>query len=171
VTPAVVRSRDSARGNAMSDAWIGVVGTVVGAILGFFLNELARKYERDRRNAGYWPLLRAEIEECARQAKTYLDAGIAAPLYRLPRDTFERAYQDLVGGQSISPREAAALATFYRSVAEFNRGLDEATAARRAGDAEGIEKERNRNNLKASRITSEGEHYRAVNDVLRAHGV
>ena len=155
----------------MPDAWIGVFGTIAGVIIGFGLTELTRHIERKRRESRLWSALRAEVEACAALAKEYLDSKIRAPLWRLP----DAAYAAAVGAGALSTAEAGALATFYSSVDQLNRGLDDVAEAVQRGrfDLSGLGNiraadARARNELKATRLARDGEHYALANRVLTA---
>jgi hypothetical protein len=151
----------------MSDVEAGIAGTLAGTVLGFLLSVLHGWMDRNRRQKSHWLMLRAEFNYCAEQAKAFIDAGIKAPLWRMPTETYRRAYPEL----TLTTSEARALSEFYLSVDQVNRGLDQAHAAARANEQVELLGQHDRNVLKARRLIVGGEYYVPANAVLLAHFV
>lgn len=149
----------------MTDAEIGVIGTLAGTVVGFVLNEIARKIERSRSEAKHWAALRAEVERCASTAEGFVRDDVMAPLWRLPMQAYLAAVAD--GGMSTV--DASALADFYSTADQLNRGLDDAAASERAGDGDALRNHHPRNVMKAKKITREGGSYKVANAALTRH--
>jgi hypothetical protein len=153
----------------MTDGQIGVIGTLAGVVVGALLTEATAWIARGRRARGLYVTIRAELEECADKATTYIDDRIAIPLYRLPTDAYRYAAETLIADGTIDAAEVKPLRRFYATVDELNRGLDYISDT--PMDNALLGDNMKRNILKARRLTREGEHYKAANAALTKRSV
>jgi hypothetical protein len=121
----------------------GLVGVVLGFVLGFVKDWKLRR----NRTTGHWGALKEEIEICADFAETYLNAGVMAPLYRLPRAALASSLSALLADGDITRGEYRALTLFGELVADINRGLDRVGVAHEHNDL-------TRAQVEGSRLTS-----------------
>jgi hypothetical protein len=126
---------------------------VLLVILGFVLGVLPTYWERRRRQKAHKAALDAEQKICRQLAQTYLDANIAAPLYRLPEAAFSTAFPALLADGVVSQVEIEELEWFWLRVQDINRGLDQVNAA--IGDKERVDAERSRLVLKCRHLLDE----------------
>ena len=136
--------------------WIGIVGTLVGAVVGFGLGRWGLARDRRRRLKGNREALRAEVDLCAEFAERYLADKVLAPLYRLPSSAFEKAFPNLLADAALSRSQVAALASFWGLVGEINRGLDQTHDAR-DGDQNRLGEEVNRLTAKCRKLLGKQE--------------
>lgn len=120
---------------------------------------------RRRKHRAYLAALRSEILFCSELAESVATAGIKAPLYRLPTIFYKATVPELLEDGQLSESQSEALMRFYNEVETLNRGLNsinwEGTITPE------IRKSHQRNCLKAERIASDGEHFRAVAKALQ----
>lgn len=110
--------------------------------------------------------MKAEIRICADQADVYLCDKIPAPLYRLPLVAWNNAYPVLLAGGALKVEQVTSLHKFYNAVETFNRGLDQADAARdndtARGDNKSLREEHSRLIIKAKAINTKSDLYQAA---------
>jgi len=121
-------------------------------VLGFVLGTVATYLDRRRRCRAHWAALSAEIGICERLARTYNTDGIAAPLYRLPVSAFAASFPALLADGAVRPNEVEDLAWFSGWVQDINRGLDNADGAAHSGQAEQLNREVSRLQLKCREL-------------------
>jgi len=122
--------------------------------LGFFLSFFPQWFDRRRKIRAHWLALRAEASLCTEKALGYIDAGIIAPLYRLPTVAFEKAFPVLLVEGELSEQESLSINRFFAHVQDINRGLDNATFMAHADKLDVLTREFNRNLSKAAELTS-----------------
>jgi hypothetical protein len=113
---------------------------LVGAIVGYWLKIARENWESRKTRSQRFAVLRAEINYCAKLARTYITEPYMAPLYRFPRTVFDATYPHLAS-QSLSESDVYALTGFYSQVDQMNRGLDAVERYRAAGDEEHMVRE------------------------------
>jgi hypothetical protein len=101
-----------------------LISGLIGALVSAIINVVFNAWNADRKIRTARRLLAVEIEVCAAFAKTFCEARIYAPLYRLPLAGFNTALRELVGSGELSEEKARALIEFYSEVETLNRGLD-----------------------------------------------
>ena len=128
------------------DEWVKAIGSF---ILGFVSAHIPSIFDRRRKLKTHWCAIRAEMEMCREKAETLLKSGKKTPLYRLPVVAFEASFPILLAEGAVAESELLVLGRFAGLVQEINRGLDYAAEMYKAKDAQRLEKEHNRNCLKA----------------------
>ena len=123
--------------------------TLIGAAVGFLAATAKESWDRHKRQRVHWAALRAEITYCNQIAVTYLNDKIAAPSYRLPTVAYSQSLPGLLADGRLAEHETRSLLEFFTQVDSLNRGLDLAQAARGNPDKSVLEKEYERNLLKA----------------------
>src|SRR5207253_3017856 len=115
------------------DWWTGVGGAVLGGVLGALAGSSfplwwawrARGLER----AGEIKAMQDELEHAQRAMTALRTAGVLAPLFHLPLNTFGRALPKLIGEGKLTGAEISALVEYEMRAEELNRGLDLAVQA------------------------------------------
>ena len=97
---------------------------VLGAFLGWILHVLYEKVKTKNLIRSNIDSILQEFAACVEFCNEYLAAGILAPLYRLPIDTFKVSYPLLLEHGLIDKDLALKFILFYEKVCELNRGLD-----------------------------------------------
>lgn len=115
-----------------------------GFILAFAPNWLDRK----RKLRSHWHAISAELSLIEEKADAYLSHGIMAPLYRLPHKTYDTSFQMLLTEGAITGNEVISIERFYDLVKDINRGLDQIQEYLAQDNADGRDREYNRNILK-----------------------
>ncbi len=128
-----------------------VITGLVGIIAGYWLKIGRETWESSKARNQRFDALRAEIDYCARLARTYCTEGYTAPLYRFPRAVFEAVYTHLVS-EVLSEADVHALTGFYSQVDQMNRGLDAIERFRSANDEGNLNKEVDRLFAKAQEM-------------------
>jgi len=151
-----------------------LLGVVLGVVLGFILGLVAPYLQRKHRLGAHWAALGVEVEICERLARTYLSAGVAAPLYRLPTMAFSVSLPSLLADGAVSGQEVNHLESFWMWVQDINRGLDNANHAMHAANSTQLNLEVARLRLKCEELLVESsggnEAYAAsAHRVIRAH--
>lgn len=136
--------------------WDGVAGALLGAILGSLIGSgiplmSARKGRRIERR-GEISAIQVELYHARLSMQSLLTEDIAAPLYRLPLDTFERALPKLIGEGALSNDETAVLIEYVMRIEELNRGLERAGQAAILDRSNALAAEFNRNREKTTNI-------------------
>ena len=134
----------------MNEPW----NTLVGVFLGYLLASLTSWDDRRRKIKTHWRALRAEMRHCYSQANVLLADGIQAPLYRLPTSAYHASYPVLLAEGSVTESEIAALSEYFSLVEEINRGLDNAAIADQQGPSQKLQREADRNRLKARHLVT-----------------
>ena len=93
-------------------------------LVGFTLGLVPGWYSRRKAFGTHKKAMQAELLIVEKMATTYIEANIAAPLYRLPDMAFEAGYQKFIAETSMDQDEAMAISVYYLKVLEINRGLD-----------------------------------------------
>lgn len=131
-------------------------------IFGFLLGLIPSWYTRKRRLKTHWCALKAEIIECNAKAVTFLADNIKSPLYRLPVTTFHVSFPALLADGGADEGEVSAISRFFSMAEEINRGLDNAAEMLKSGNIDGLDREYNRNCLKAKELTEQKEHRKSL---------
>lgn len=126
-------------------------------LFGFALGSLPSWLDRRRKLRAHWAALRAELQLCHERATALLKDAVAAPLYRLPLSAYEVSFSVLLGEGALSENEALNVGRFCAQAQDINRGLDNATAMVHSNDSEGLQREYQRNLLKAKTLIEEEE--------------
>ena len=92
------------------------------------------------------------MELCREGALTLLKDSIKSPLYRLPMSAYEASFPVLLTDGALSEAESLIMSRFFSQVQDINRGLDNAAATLHANDTAGLNREYDRNLLKARRL-------------------
>jgi len=143
-----------------------VASGLVGALLALVLKHLYDRWQSHktrRRRAG---ALRAEINYCARLARTYLTEGYTAPLYRFPNAVFDSMYPHLLS-DALTEMDIEALTGFFSLVDQMNRGLDAVERYRAAKDQDHAEEEIRRLMAKAEQMAHPTDASRIPGENLR----
>lgn len=101
----------------------GLLCVLVGASGGYYLRVSRDKWQAAKVRALHFAALRAEIQYCGKLAGTFVETGIASPLYRFPQTVYEVVYPNLVS-EGLSNADVTAFTGFYSQVEQMNRGLD-----------------------------------------------
>jgi len=145
-----------------------LVSGAAGAVFGALATQVREWRSRDRRRKAHWFALSAEVELCREMAETFLGAPIQAPLYRLSTLAYLNSFPQLLAdGAARTEQDTRAVTQFYNQVEALNRGLDQANDAR--GNTHKIEREDERNRLKAAELVGSGAYYAAIRQVLGRH--
>lgn len=102
-------------------------------------------------------MIRGELELCRERASTLLSDSIRSPLYRLPLSAYEVSFPLLLAEGALSETESLTMGRFFSQVQDINRGLDNAAAMLHANDTAGLNREYDRNLLKARRLVESRE--------------
>jgi hypothetical protein len=135
--------------------------TLAAVLLAFFLGRAALIRERRLRRHAHKRALRAELDLCEEDAKTYISDPVAAPLYRLPTWAFESAFPSLLQDGVLSEEQVRVLERYFGLVQQINRGLDQIHSATERDDQKAIGREMNRLTAKCRKFLglSQGESY------------
>jgi hypothetical protein len=128
-----------------SDAFYGLVGVIVGALLTWIPAWLDRK----RRIKANWHIIDQDIVLSHGRLSTLAEEKVLSPLYRLPMLGYEISLPGLVGDSAIGPDQYLVLSDFFLQVQDINRGLDQAASAVTSSNTPAMMLEANRNGLKA----------------------
>jgi hypothetical protein len=129
----------------------GVLSGLIGIIAGYWLKIARETLEASRTRNHRFDALRAEIDYCARLARTFNVEGFNAPLYRFPNNVFQAVYPYLVS-EVLTNSDVHALTGFYSQVDQMNRGLDAVERYRAANDPANFAKEVDRLKGKAEEM-------------------
>jgi len=121
-------------------------------LFGFLLGFIPPWCRRKRRLKTHWCALRAEIDQCKEKAETLLGDKVMSPLYRLPLLAYQISFPVLLADGALEESEAVIVGKFFGLVQDINRGLDNAWEMFKSGNTENLEKEFNRNFLKAREL-------------------
>lgn len=109
--------------------------------LGFGLGLVPAWLVRYRRLQAQWAALDADFELCGEKLNEILATENGSPLSRLPTRASSASVPILFSEGSVDRDEAMAIGRCLDHIDDINRGLDAATAAETAGDAEKAGKE------------------------------
>lgn len=145
--------------------WDGVAGALIGAVLGSLIGSgiplLSARRSRRTERRGEISAIQVELYHARMSMQALLTENIAAPLYRLPLDTFERALPKLIGEGALSGDETAVLIEYVMRIEELNRGLERAGQAVFLNQSTVVAEEFIRNRLKTTDIlVKKLEHYK-----------
>jgi len=121
-------------------------------LFGFLLATAPRWFDRKRRVKTHWSAIRAELELCRERAETLINDAIQSPLYRLPLLAYGASFPVLLADGAMSEPESLVLGRLFCQVQDINRGLDNAAAMLNSNDTAGLNREYDRNLLKARRL-------------------
>lgn len=127
------------------------IATLAGVIVGFVLSYGATYVQRQTKISALLDALLMEMERCVSRAGNVIQGEVAAPLYRLPMDTFAVCFPYLLSEAAFG-RSVNDVAEFYERVAELNRGLDSAHQAAVQNNISLLHENRSRNRIKAKNI-------------------
>lgn len=111
------------------NAWGGVVGTLLGAIVGGTITHGVAWLLRRKKHKAYWSALSAEVDLCRGLAEAYVRHSVKAPLYRLPTIAYDKGFEALLADGVVSEEDVRSILRFYAHVIQINRGLEYAHSA------------------------------------------
>lgn len=128
-------------------------------LFGFVLGRVPTWLDRKRKLKTHWSVVRGELELCRERTSTLLNDSVQSPLYRLPLSAYEASFPVLLAEGALSEAESLTMGRFFYQVQDINRGLDNAAAMLQSNDTAGLNREYDRNLLKARRLieSHEGE--------------
>ena len=126
-------------------------------LFGFALGHVPAWLDRKRRLKTHWSAIRAELELCRERASALLEDSIRSPLYRLPLSAYQSSFSILLAEGALSEVDALTMGRFFCQVQDINRGLDNAAAMLNASNTAGLDREYERNLLKARRLVDSRE--------------
>lgn len=126
-------------------------------LLGFILGCVPIWLDRKRKLKTHWAAIRAEFNLCHERASALLHDAISSPLYRLPISTYQSSFSILLAEGALSESEVLTMGRFFCQVQDMNRGLDNAAAMVHVNDMVGLNREYERNLLKADRLVKSRE--------------
>jgi hypothetical protein len=132
-----------------SDAFYGLVGVIIGALLAALLTWIPASLDRKRRIKANWHIIDQDIVLSHGRLSTLAKGDVLSPLYRLPLLGYEISLPALVADSAIGPDQYLVLSDFFLQVQDINRGLDQAASAVSISNDHAIKLESNRNGLKA----------------------
>jgi len=121
-------------------------------VAGFILAHIPGMFDRKRKLKTHWHAIRAELLLSKEKAGILLNAGIAAPLYRLPVVAYSTSFPILLAEGAVTEDEVMKIGRCFDQMQDINRGLDYASEMNKLGNIENVEKEHNRNCLKANAL-------------------
>ena len=121
-------------------------------LFGFVLAHVPIWLDRKRRLKTHWSVIRGEIELCRERASTLLTDAIQSPLYRLPLSAYETSFPVLLSEGALSEVESLTMGRFFSQVQDINRGMDNAAAMLNVNVTAGLDREYDRNLLKARQL-------------------
>lgn len=121
-------------------------------VVGFTLGHVPGWLDRKRKLKTHWHAIRAEMLLCNERAETLLNAGIQAPLYRLPEIAYNTSFPILLAEGVVNGDEIITIGRCFGQIQDINRGLDHAAEMYRAGNDNKLQKEHERNCLKAKTL-------------------
>jgi hypothetical protein len=121
-------------------------------VAGFILAHVPALFDRRRKLKTHWHAIRAEMMLCKEKAEILLKDGIQAPLYRLPIVAYSTSFPVLLAEGAVNEDEVMKIGRCFGQVQDINRGLDHAAELYKLGNNEKLEKEYERNCLKAKTL-------------------
>jgi len=121
-------------------------------LAGFILAHIPGVFDRKRKLKTHWHAIRAEMILCKEKAETLLNARIPAPLYRLPVVAYSASFPILLAEGAVTEDEVMKIGRCFGQRQDINRGLDYASEMYKLGNNEKLEKEHERNCLKAKAL-------------------
>ncbi len=112
---------------------MGAITAIVSVVIGFLLGLIPPWLMKNKRAKAHLGAIKAESSICQKQAQQFLENGVASPLYRLPKLTFQASLLTLLADGSLAENEVDVLTKFHINVEALNRGLDSVDAIRRVG--------------------------------------
>jgi hypothetical protein len=109
------------------------ITAIVSVVIGFLLGLIPPWLTRKKRAKAHLGAIKAESSICEKQAQQFLENGVASPLYRLPKLTFQASLLTLLADGSLAEDEVDVLTKFHINVEALNRGLDNVDMIRRGG--------------------------------------
>lgn len=128
-----------------------VWATLIGVGVGFLLSYGTSYLDRRRRCSSLLESLILEMERCCDRALWVIGGAVQAPLYRLPTEAYKVAFPYLLAEAALG-NSVELVSQFFDSVGELNRGLESAHESRLHGSSENLQKDHERNKLKASNL-------------------
>jgi hypothetical protein len=121
-------------------------------LAGFLLAHIPGVFDRKRKLKTHWHALRAEMILSKEKVETLLSARIPAPLYRLPVVAYSTSFPILLAEGAVTEDEVMKIGRCFGQMQDINRGLDYASEMYKLGNNEKLEKEHERNCLKAKAL-------------------
>jgi hypothetical protein len=121
-------------------------------VAGFILAHVPGLFDRRRKLKTHWHAIRAEMTLSKEKAETLLKDGIRAPLYRLPVVAYSTSFPILLAEGAVTEDEVMDIGRCFGQMQDINRGLDHAAEIYKLGNNEKLEKEHERNCLKATAL-------------------
>jgi hypothetical protein len=132
----------------MNNPWIGLVGVVLGAALGYVAGELRSASDRRRQKRGLLMVLRSDVSRNLDMFNAYRRDQVAAPAYRMAVGTWDAAVPFLAALDVFTIEHIRVLARFFAMSSELNYCLERIADAAK----DSFEREVNRANLKVSNV-------------------
>ena len=121
-------------------------------LAGFLLAHIPGVFDRKRKLKTHWHAIRAEMILSKEKVETLLSASIRAPLYRLPVVAYSTSFPILLAEGAVTEDEVMKIGRCFGQMQDINRGLDYASEMYKLGNNERLEKEHERNCLKAKAL-------------------
>jgi hypothetical protein len=126
-------------------------------LFGFSLGLIPTWFDRKRKLRTHSAAIRAELELCRERAISLLNDSVRSPLYRLPLAAYQISFPTLLAEGALSEQELLSVGRFYGQSQDINRGLDNAAQMLQSNDTAGLDREYQRNLLKARRLVESDE--------------
>jgi hypothetical protein len=107
------------------DAWVGIVGVLVGAVIGYWLSRRAKDDDDKQQARGFLRVLRLDVQRGAEFFAEYRRLGSGSPAWRLPTSTWATTITFLAGVRALTQYELTTLARFFEVANELNYCLDD----------------------------------------------
>jgi hypothetical protein len=107
------------------DAWVGLVGVLVGALIGYWLSQRAKDRDDKQQARGFLRVLRLDVERGTELFAEYRRLGSGSPAWRLPTSTWATTITFLAGIRALTQYELMTLARFFEVANELNYCLDD----------------------------------------------
>ena len=121
-------------------------------VAGFILAHIPSMFDRKRKLKTHWHAIRAELLLSKAKAESLIDAGIAAPLYRLPVVAYNTSFPILLAEGAVNEDDVMKIGRCFDQIQDINRGLDYASEMNKLENIEKVTKEHTRNCLKANAL-------------------
>jgi hypothetical protein len=107
------------------DAWVGIVGVLVGALIGYWLSRRAKDDDDKQQARGFLRVIRLEIQRGTDLFVEYQRLGSGSPAWRLPTSTWATTITFLASVRALTQYELTTLAHFFELAQELNYCLDD----------------------------------------------
>jgi hypothetical protein len=121
-------------------------------LAGFLLAHIPGVFDRKRKLKTHWHAIRAEMILSKEKVETLLSDTIRAPLYRLPVVAYSTSFPILLAEGAVTEDDVMKIGRCFGQMQDINRGLDYASEMYKLGNNDKLEKEHERNCLKAKAL-------------------